>query len=52
MKLKLLKSLLLLAMPCMTVQAQDINMKFGKPTKEELQMTTYAADPEAEAVML
>lgn len=52
MKLKLLKSLLLLAMPCMTVQAQDINMKFGKPTKEELQMTTYAAEPEAEAVML
>lgn len=52
MKLKLLKSLLLLALPCMTVQAQDINMKFGKPTKEEMQMTTYAAEPEAEAVML
>ena len=52
MKLKLLKSLLLLALPCMTAQAQDINMKFGKPTKEEMQMTTYAAEPEAEAVML
>lgn len=32
--------------------AQDVNMKFGKPTKEELQMTTYAADPAAEAVVL
>lgn len=52
MKLKLLKSLLLLALPYMTAQAQDINMKFGKPTKEEMQMTTYAAEPEAEAVML
>ena len=27
-------------------------MKFGKPTKEEMQMTTYAADPGAEAVVL
>ena len=27
-------------------------MKFGKPTKEELQMTTYEADPNAEAVVL
>lgn len=49
---KLLKTLLLLALPCMTALAQDVNMKFGKPTKEELQMTAYAADPEAEAVVL
>ena len=27
-------------------------MKFGKPTKEEMQMTTYEADPEADAVVL
>lgn len=36
----------------MTAQAQEVNMKFGKPTKEELQMTTYEADPNAEAVVL
>jgi hypothetical protein len=52
MKQKLLKSLLLLMLPCMTASAQDINMKFGKPTKEEMQMTTYAAEPDAEAVVL
>lgn len=52
MKLKLLTSLCLLAWTGMTAQAQEINMKFGKPTKEELQMTAYAADPEAEAVVL
>ena len=27
-------------------------MKFGKPTKEEMQMTVYEADPNAEAVVL
>jgi hypothetical protein len=33
--------------------AQDkVNMKFGKPTKEEMQMTTYEAEPDAEAVVL
>ena len=33
--------------------AQDnVNMKFGKPTKEEMQMTAYEADPEADAVVL
>ncbi len=52
MKQKLLTSLLLMVMSCLTAQAQDINMKFGKPTKEEMQMTTYAAEPEAEAVVL
>lgn len=52
MKQKLLESLLLLMLPCMTASAQDINMKFGKPTKEEMQMTTYAAEPDAEAVVL
>ncbi len=37
----------------MTVAAQDnVNMKFGKPTKEEMQMTVYEADPDAEAVVL
>lgn len=31
---------------------QTVNMKFGKPTKEELQMTTYADDSSASAVVL
>lgn len=31
---------------------QTVNMKFGKPTKEELQMTTYADDSSAAAVVL
>ena len=44
--------LFLLAWAGMTAQAQEVNMKFGKPTKEELQMTTYEADPNAEAVVL
>ena len=39
--------------PFMTAAAQDnVNMKFGKPTKEEMQMTVYEAEPNAEAVVL
>ena len=30
----------------------ELNTKFGKPTQEELTMTTYAPDPEAAAVVL
>ena len=30
----------------------DVNMKFGKPTAEEMKMTAYASDPDADAVML
>ena len=29
-----------------------VNMKFGKPTTEEMQMTVYTLDPDADAVML
>ena len=37
----------------LNVTAQSaVNMKFGKPTKEELQMTTYTEDSTAEAVVL
>lgn len=44
---------ILLTMLWLTANAQDnINMKFGKPTKEELQMTVYEADPDADAVVL
>ena len=44
---------LLLFCPFVSLMAQDnVNMKFGKPTKEEMQMTTYAAEPDAEAVVL
>ena len=53
MKLRLFKLFVLLACPLMTAMAQDnVNTKFGKPTKEEMQMTVYAAEPDAEAVVL
>lgn len=44
---------ILLTMFWLAANAQDnINMKFGKPTKEEMSMTTYEADPQADAVLL
>lgn len=50
-----LKRLLFISM-CMTALTswaqESVNMKFGKPTKEELEMTTYEADPQADAVVL
>ena len=52
MKLHLFILIALLAWPFATADAADVNMKFGKPTKEEMQMTTYEADPNAEAVVL
>ena len=53
MKLNLLQLFVLLFCPVYMATAQDkVNMKFGKPTKEEMQMTTYAAEPDAEAVVL
>ncbi|MBR1546546.1 MAG: DUF3857 domain-containing protein [Prevotella sp.] len=35
-----------------TMAQTTVNMKFGKPTKEELTMTTYADDSTADAVVL
>ena len=52
MKLNLFKLFVLLALPFATASAADVNMKFGKPTKEEMQMTVYEAEPKAEAVIL
>jgi hypothetical protein len=53
MKLNRFKLFVLLFWPAMTVSAQDnVNMKFGKPTTEEMQMTVYEADPNAAAVVL
>ena len=53
MKLSLFKLIVLLFCPVMTLTAQDqVNMKFGKPTKEEMQMTVYEAEPDADAVVL
>jgi hypothetical protein len=53
MKIFLLQLFSLLFWPVYSAVAQNnVNMKFGKPTKEEMQMTTYAADPNAEAVVL
>lgn len=52
MKPKLL-IIIALSMTMLTAWAQEnVNMKFGKPTKEELTMTTYEADPQADAVVL
>lgn len=31
---------------------QEVNLKFGKPTKEEMSMTEYAPDKDADAVVL
>ena len=42
----------MLVCPFMTAAAQDVNMKFGKPTQEEMQMTSYEKEPGAEAVVL
>jgi len=50
MKQKTLSLFCLLAMSCLTVVAQQ--MKFGKPTDEELKMTVYEPDQSAEAVVL
>lgn len=36
----------------MQAQTLEPNLKWGKPTEAELNMTTYAPDPEAEAVVL
>ena len=53
MKQNVFKLFVLLVWPFMTATAQsNVNMKFGKPTKEEMQMTAYEADPNAEAVVL
>lgn len=44
---------ILSALAWLTATAQqNVNLKFGKPTKEELQMTTYAPDSTADAVIL
>lgn len=43
----------LLTFFCLTAAAQlPINTKFGKPTKEEMEMTVYSADSTADAVVL
>lgn len=53
MKLRLFKLFVLLVCPLMTAVAQDnVNTKFGKPTKEEMEMTVYAPEPDADAVVL
>ena len=44
--------ILLALIPSMEVVALDVNKKFGKPTDEEMSMTVYAPDPDADAVKL
>ena len=48
---KILLTLLTL-IPSLEVVALDVNKKFGKPTDEEMSMTVYAPDPDADAVKL
>lgn len=46
-------TLLILMMLALGISAQEaVNMKFGKPTKEEMGMTVYAPDSSADAVVL
>jgi hypothetical protein len=47
---KYLLTIILTALSVVTAAGQ--NLKWGKPTAEELNMTVYAPDPEAAAVML
>ena len=47
---KSLFSLFLMGLFCTALQAQ--NLKFGKPTDEEMKMTVYDKDPDAAAVVL
>ena len=47
---KLLFLLACLTLGWTTIEAQ--NLKFGKPTDEEMQMIVYEQDPEASAVVL
>ena len=50
---KIFAAALLAVFFCLSAAAKDaVNTKFGKPTKEELTMTTYAPEPDAEAVVL
>lgn len=53
MKQTLFNLIVLLFWPLMMATAQNnVNIKFGKPTMEEMQMTTYEAEPDADAVVL
>ena len=48
---RILLILLTLILP-LEAMALDVNKKFGKPTDEEMSMTVYAPDPDADAVKL
>lgn len=49
---KLVMTLLASILSTGIVSALELNTKMGKPTQEEMNMTQYDADPEAEAVVL
>ncbi len=44
--------LVLLLAGCLLAHAQESEQEFGKISQEEIQLTSYAADPDAEAVVL
>ena len=51
-----MKPIVFIVMLCLATvawaQTMEPNLKWGKPTDDELKMTSYAPDPEAEAVVL
>lgn len=52
MKIRSYLTVLLLLAGLNVAAQQPVNTKFGKPTKEEMEMKVYAAEPDAEAVVL
>lgn len=53
MRLRLSILLAVVAICRITCSAQEnVNLKFGKPTQQELQMTVYEQDPDADAIVL
>lgn len=51
-KLNLVLAMCILATVTMSGQQLEPNLKWGKPTEAELKMTSYAQDPDAQAVIL
>ena len=54
MKSKFCLSILVLSLSFQSIKAQTIepNLKWGKPTEEELKMTVYDIDMDADALIL
>ena len=51
-KILLIFAFLALALTASAQSLEKPNLKWGNPTQEEMSMTSYSPDPEAEAVVL